>query len=280
MSLPSSLFKRLKLIDEDEIQRLVEKHLRDYDPTLKGLAQIHREMDTNLTRPDLEPEEKLTLFQNSQQRFTPEQWPTQKKQINYQLDPVREKPNGAPQQDTAVLVQEPIENLPNGFKAKQRRAKNGPLHANIVRDPKADEETQPFNKNWLPVVSKRHGKKLTLLSDLISKHPTVLSNDAQTGEVVVNGRKVQNSSFQDLISDLYFHSKKSNLIGQKQFLEGLSKIMKSDYPHFEPRAFASNTNLIHSLENSLGQVGKGRNVRHIPNFHSPPGSAIKVLYLY
>ena len=66
----SNLFKKLKLIDEHEIQRLVEKHLRQYDPSSRTLANLHQDMDMVIQRDDITPEERIALLKATQNRFT------------------------------------------------------------------------------------------------------------------------------------------------------------------------------------------------------------------
>ena len=64
-----ALFKKLKVIDEQEVGRMVEKYLRQYDPALRLLANTHQEMGSILARNDLTPEEKFSLFKCNQQLF-------------------------------------------------------------------------------------------------------------------------------------------------------------------------------------------------------------------
>ncbi|KAF0138736.1 MAG: hypothetical protein FD143_3616, partial [Ignavibacteria bacterium] len=61
--------KKLKLVNEQELTRLIEKQIRQYDPGLKVLANIQHEMDTIMEREDLLPEEKLALYKSAQLRF-------------------------------------------------------------------------------------------------------------------------------------------------------------------------------------------------------------------
>ena len=75
MAATSALFKRLKLIDEQELNRLVEKQLREYDPTIRSLATLHREMQEIEGRSDLTPEEKVALLSATQQRFSQLKFP-------------------------------------------------------------------------------------------------------------------------------------------------------------------------------------------------------------
>ena len=65
----ASLFKRLKLLDEQELDRLIERQIRQYDPSIHSMAQMKKDMDNVLSREDIPAEEKIALFKASQQRF-------------------------------------------------------------------------------------------------------------------------------------------------------------------------------------------------------------------
>ena len=73
MSRHSNLFKRLKLVDEEELHRLVERQLREYNPQLKAMADRKIELDNVLERKDLTPEERLALFEANKQRYVQHQ---------------------------------------------------------------------------------------------------------------------------------------------------------------------------------------------------------------
>ena len=65
----SPIFKRLKLLDEQDLDRLIEKQIRQYDPYLRGMVAMRKEMDDVMCREDLIPEERIPLYKSGQQRF-------------------------------------------------------------------------------------------------------------------------------------------------------------------------------------------------------------------
>ena len=67
MSASSAIFKRLKLLDEQELDRLIEKQIRQYDPNLRGMVALRKEMDQGMCREDLNPEERIALYKSAQQ---------------------------------------------------------------------------------------------------------------------------------------------------------------------------------------------------------------------
>ena len=65
----SALFKRLKLLDERELDRLIERQIRLYDPAIHSMAQMGKELASALSRDDLPADEKLALFKATQNRY-------------------------------------------------------------------------------------------------------------------------------------------------------------------------------------------------------------------
>ena len=65
-------FKRLLLLNEEEVERIKAKQIRDYDPSITALARIKDQMDNVLSSADgdsVSNEQKLKLFQNLQNRY-------------------------------------------------------------------------------------------------------------------------------------------------------------------------------------------------------------------
>ena len=256
----AQLFKRLKLIDEQEVGRLVEKHLREYDPALHSLATIHKEMETVLNRDDISPEEKLSLFKINQQRFgrikippvdaTPD--PIIPPEIPIAPIPPPLTPAPAPPR-APPLPPHPGRVIPiprNQQPAKQPKAPQGNANmavkpiddagvpAPILMGPAGD---QPFGeqderaggpereergfipRQFVPAISDSHRPKLYHLIELIEENPHFIKADHRTGELILQGKNVPGSSFKDVVESLYRTSKMHNLKGQADFLGCLRK---------------------------------------------------------
>ena len=63
-------FRKVRLVEENELSRLVEKRIKEYNPGLNVLAKLQLQEDSILNEPDLPSEEKLNLFKRLQNRFT------------------------------------------------------------------------------------------------------------------------------------------------------------------------------------------------------------------
>ena len=143
----------------------------------------------------------------------------------------------------------------------------------------------------------RYHDKAKSLINLIGKHSTLIAIDPQTREAILGGRKVPRSSIFDLMKSLYEGKQKRqqlNLHGEKEFLSKIAKVF--DTAGVEKTAkFITNREKAKHIDNKRIQIVKGRKrtphtglgpgqakfdyPKHMQN-QSPPGKAIKVLYLY
>ena len=62
-------FKRMTLLEEAEYDRLRQKQIRDYNPTLKSLADIQSAIDQLMDHPILQADEKLQILNNLNAKF-------------------------------------------------------------------------------------------------------------------------------------------------------------------------------------------------------------------
>ncbi len=63
-------FQKARLVNEEELSRLVEKQIREYNPNLRILGQIQLQQESILNNPRLSSDDKLQLFKKLQQRFS------------------------------------------------------------------------------------------------------------------------------------------------------------------------------------------------------------------
>ena len=62
-------FKNINLVDDQELQQLIEKQIRQYDPRIRSMALLEKEIGSALNRDDLTSEEKFALFKSAQHRY-------------------------------------------------------------------------------------------------------------------------------------------------------------------------------------------------------------------
>lgn len=61
--------RKMILIEEAELDRLRQKQLRDYDPTLSAMARAQTDLEAIISNKDLTDDQKSALIQTAQQRF-------------------------------------------------------------------------------------------------------------------------------------------------------------------------------------------------------------------
>ena len=287
MSWQPNLYKRLKLVDEDELHRLIEKQIRDYNPNLKAMADRKIDMQSVFDRKDLTPEEKLLLIEANQQRFTQLQ-----NKMNFTLPKVT--PNPFPPVAAAAGPAPPpaaaaAPLLPRPVAAGEPDLALAAAAAPIpVPDGKAMLETDKISESEdfqvsddLPQVQNKHKMKLQKLGELIDNSAGAIGKDSVTGQLVLDGKRIENSSFNDLIKELYSHNKHSNLIGQDALLDTISRLNSPGGKWHNVKL----NSLIprHQIKNRIGyfkldvQQGKGF-VKNLGNF--PPGRKPKAMWLY
>ena len=65
-----SAHRKMVLLEQAEVERLRQKQIRDYNPTLSAMARAQGDLENILTNNKLTGEEKMILLQEAQQRFT------------------------------------------------------------------------------------------------------------------------------------------------------------------------------------------------------------------
>ena len=316
MNSAANIFKKLKLIDEQEIQRLVEKQLKEYDPVLRTLGKLQREMDSVLDRDDLSAEDKQGLYQANLGKFLsmknisgtskaptdptpPPLLPTPTIAVSTTSKSAAEaSPKADSHSDISISDPAPAAHLES----------NPDILSNslAVKD-QFDEplKTVSIDFNKIKGLKPTSMTKVNNLKELIESNPNRMRVKDDTGEIIIDGNVVENSSFYDLIKSLYVDDKKSNLTGNRKFLDTLSNMINSDPQKIESANFVSRRDVKKILDeigsasmmstssatstssSSLSQKGSGhfenrkrKEIHPISTGKKPPGKAIKVLYLY
>ena len=308
--------RKLKLVNEQELTRLIEKQIRQYDPGLKVLANIRHEMDTVMERDDLLPEEKLALYKSAQLRFAKIKPslssnvpsinqlhpPTQEIEPADALEPLAPANDPMPfpllaDPGDAIDVQAgDMQNIADTTPSMQSRGDEKPKErdVNVKHEPIFQIDVDPKYKD-----------KLATLTSLLSKNSALIAHDPATGEMKIKGQNIKDSKYGDLLRSLYHTSKNHNLNGQDKFFNALKEVFSGDpklrptdligkkeyLSHFPSSASSvpsseehatstTSTNTRHA--SSRLQQGKGGSLVSPPLFSTsrPPGKKIKLLKCY
>lgn len=265
MSKRKHTYRRLTLIAEDELARLRQRQVRDYNPTLATMAQIQDEMTQTLARKDLSAEQKLKLLSAAQSRF---------QQLKSDIAP-----------PTATRV---VEATVAAESAK-------PAQEPVAVEPAAVAEAEPVAVAE-PKPEKKKAKKASAFDKLVADNPDVITK-AASGEAIVYGQLVPGSSYDDLASELFAPHPNSNILGQPIFLQALHDLgfkpahVKNQYvaryleglsrpPEPTPKYYAPPVTRSRKRAQSVApQRGKG-GLYVLHKGRQPPGKVLKVLRLY
>lgn len=335
MTSRSPLFKKVKLVDEQEIHGLIEKKLRQYHPALKAMADLSMDMNHTLNRSDLSPEEKIALLIANQQRFSQiQQGSTQPVPPPLSHPPI---PTGsrrlATRQSRAPRVTpappplaSPIDLLPSSsstgtvttegsfddplsgpedlrspshqgslkaeeFETKVKAAMENPeLKTAVGTSQTRRLPTQSYH--MMPSVEDKHKNRLFNFSKMIDKVPHMISYQPDSGEIILEGKLIPNSSFHDLIRDFYAPSGHHNITGQEKLLNTIQNLMSigqpwanttlrdviprtSFHPSLKPPPPNPKTFKSSRKRSSQKQGGRGLSFPV-----QPPGKLVRVLHLY
>ena len=182
------------------MEQLIEKQIRQYDPRIRRLALLQKEMEDRINRVDLATEEKLALFKSAQHRYD------------------KMHRSGMDSSGTVILNPEPA-------RPQEPEAGDARLHANQMElhaDAQADEPVKDELQNKEPVehapnvyvaplnvndfqgkLQPRYHDKAKELINLIGKHSTLISIDRHSREAILDDRKIPRSSIFVLMKSLY-----------------------------------------------------------------------------
>ena len=203
-------FQKARLVNEEELSRLVEKQIREYNPNLRILGQIQLQQESILNNPRLSSDDKLQLFKKLQQRFShmkhvslaapianpKKNLPSLKRKASFEdifEDPTGKSEDGLEEVDVDEQVESDKETTPEKHSLQD------------VSESKDDDEEKSFQAEGEIVfknLSNKYNTKFNRLKGLLHENQGKISN-APSGEVVINGRVIKGSNFSDLIKNLY-----------------------------------------------------------------------------
>ena len=266
-------FRKFVLISRNELDRIKEKRIREYDQNLSALARTERDIEELLSDQTIANVDKLNTYNKLSQKF----------------DKLR--PGVVSIGPTGEFVPDPNDTIQQVLPTPQAnqedvRAKDAiatPLAVATVEPPAATEqdvaaavakpEAEPllpgdmigFAEVNLPPI---YTHKYTRLKLLIDQNPTIV-RASPNGLLVINNHELPDTSFKDLVRELYIQSGKHNKVGQNQFLQALRDI------HVEPSIF-SNGHVI----TKYNRVNSKRSCDTIQFAAGPPGKIPHTRFLY
>lgn len=280
-------FKRLKLVDEEELQRLIERQIRDYNPALRAMADRKQEIANLMDRRDVTDEEKLALFEANKQRYAEHQNAFDGTQQLPQRTVTLPSSTAAAAAATPERVQQA-----DAAAAARGAAGDGEEWAGAEGEMKYSPDVFVPIIPTLPEIPPTHQQKLNYLGALIEGSAGAIQRNTQTGEIILDGESIPKSSFNDLIKEFFVTSKKPNLTGQSKLLQVISRLLRPGgrwesvrLKSIIPRTlYLSKLKLLKPPSPPSEQSGMGKRKVASTSLGTrsnvPPGQKIKTLRLY
>ena len=254
-------FRKVAFFEHDELKRIIQQQIKEYNPQLASMANLQAEMENDLTRKDLDADKKLKLYQAAKHRFddikndtnvmtcNPLKTTTSTSQTKNAVIP---PPAPAPAIDSAVAKEEYDEE-------------------DTLEEESDDDEHGKVDISCLEYqLPDRFQKKHEQLLEFLKKHQNKISAH-KNGSLILNGQIIDGSLFTDLIRSFYLANHSHNLLGRHRLLKVLNELKL-------PTSFISKKECIQEFE-SGSQVGQGLGKRK-GKISTPPGKRARVLRLY
>lgn len=196
-------FKKMALIDADELNRLRDKKITQYNPTVRTMANLDEEMESVLREKTLNAEEKLARYNSALLNF---------KNI-YSLN-------------TRAIPATAAAPIPAAGPAAHA-IPHAPLDPIAPLDPFAAAAGSHAGYDIDLALSDREKKTLQPVIDYLDFHRDVISQ-LPSGEASINNRPIPGSNYGDLLRSLNSSSRRLNRTGQAELIPALADIK---FPH-------------------------------------------------
>ena len=241
--------KRMVLVPEDLVTLIKQRQQEQVSPITDNLVSLKSEMNDVLSNPDLKPDEKMKLYNQSFQQY---------KSLHEQKD----------KQPLPVQIMPSVVNNSN-FETKTS-----------LSDQTAADVLQSVPKTLKP-------RAELLLKKLKEKQDLMNWNDR--GELVYNGRVIKGSNMIDLVNDVIRNRKTSNPEGWNYFARGLAQMnipneivqnsnrrkVIQQYKYHPPMETKSNTDVSSEFESDQYELSDDDQSTLFANQSVPPSGKRK-----
>ena len=196
------------MVEQAELERLQQRHLREYSPELAAMTRLQNSIADVLARKDLSPEDKLSLLANYQGRF---------KNLQSETGVGTTKPTtGAVVMPTVSGTEEkPVpEEEEEQYEEAEDQADSDEGKPNVIDVDKVARQLG---------VEPMYQKKAARLLMKILARPEILSSNPN-GEVVYKGAAIANSNFGRALRTLVGSKNEMDQPGLSAFLAGLKHL--------------------------------------------------------
>ena len=265
-------YKTMTLIEEGELERLRQRQIKDYNPSLKSLVFVQEQIERLFNDSELDDENKHKILCYLQNKFG-------NLYKNFKNGP------GAPTNVPPVVVPpviaaedgDPIPpadpHVPPGDEPNidQQEQSDDEGQEDPEREEKDEKFADALNSGEFALqvnLPAQYQKKFELFQTFLNLHKNEIHANAG-GEIVIDGIVIPNTSFTDLLRSFYIRSNSMNFIGLPNLLAKL-KALKVDPEYFSNK---DAKNALKILQKS-SQSGRGN------SFLPPPGKKPRILRVF
>ena len=239
--------KRMTLVEQAMLDRLREKKLGEQmmQPEMTSMVEIQQQIEGMLKSSKLSDEEKVNLLDRARARFD---------KLKDALHPAAIRPNPVPDVDDAP----------------------GPVAVDLGVGPPPPESI--FDTIRLP---QQFAQKFDRLKNFLNAKPDLVNKNA-LNELILDGKRIPNSNFDDLMRNMYVRKDTYNLSGHPELMSVLKREKL-------PKSYISN----HSVVEHMGTLTPSPKRKSLQSTSSvkvedpvqkgkgfPPGKRPRILLLY
>jgi hypothetical protein len=259
-------YKTMTLIEEGELERLRQRQIKDYNPSLKSMVGVQDQIEKLLNDPELDHESKYKILCFLQERFG-HLYKTFKNSSSFgKQPPALLIPPVVLAQDAEPAA---VDEHPHETDHNQEPEIKPEIKPDIDDTPdylSAEDEDEDATQFNIPA---QYKNKFENFHKFLLEHKKAISKNVKN-ELVIDGVAIPNSSYPDLLRSFFVRNYNMNLIGLPNLLTKLRNL-KFDpdlVSHKEAKA------ALNYLKAHPSQTGTG-----IP-IHFPPGYKPKILRMY
>ena len=245
-------YKGMALIEEAELERLRQRQIKEYNPSLRSLGQIQEQIEKLFDDPELTDEGKVKILSHLQDRF------------GILLSQFKNS-TSRPSPET--------EGKPLEIEIKPQNNPNPSIDSE--EDPKVEASEETPVISLIPSLEEakipsHFASKFQHFQDFLRKHQNeICSNDKK--EIVLDGEPIAHSSFPDLLRSLYIRNNEMNLIGSQQFHSKLYELNARSDMFSHKDTLKALSRLDKKSQKHASQTGEGAH---------PPGKRPRFLHVF
>ena len=197
------------------------KSLRHYNPTLDALATLRLQIESVFTRQDLGDADKLALIHSIQNRFDALKPSAMGLSVATQAPPPAAPAAAAPPPAAPAAAPPAAAAPPPAAPASAPPAEVAPPP--VAAAAAATTTTASTESKTLPAMYDR--KIARFDREILKQYPNRIGVDYGSGELMIDGKRIINSNYADLMRELYIHNKAHNLIGLDALTTTISSLL-------------------------------------------------------